>query len=503
MSSQGSPEPVLESCDRREFGKLALGLGAAATVGGCAATVGGLPRYEKPYWADWTIARLGDAFRDGSLSPLEVTSETIRMIEATQSSINAYAFVDREGALKAARFSEERFKSACQAGPLDGIPVAFKDQFQVAGMPRNYGNALRKDDLWPSVDEMVVARFREAGCVFLGKTAQCDEGALSLSVSSANGITRNPRVLDNHAGGSSSGSGAAAAAGLGPIQMGADQGGSIREPAGHCGCFGFKPSVGFIPRDSEFGVYGPITRFVEDLRPIVEVAAGAPMPKADIALDSLRIAYMPVLGDCLDPIPAVRIACDKAVARLESAGAMVTRIGEVIPDGLLIDFAAPFYYQQAVELKQEFGAQRLASAMPACFANHFNRTARNDVHDIDRWGRRGRAKLDQALEAHPVHSFDIILAPTSPTPSFPIDRCWPIEAEASEDFPTWIKRYGVTQEHAMMTVVGTYMKTPEITFPCPVDTGEEPIGISAIAKRGNDAMLLEFAETVTGILTKS
>lgn len=503
MPSRSSPQPVLVRHDRREFGKLSLGLGAAAICSSCAGA--GVEQFQdtKPFWADWQILQLGNAYRDGSLSPVDVTLAVIRLIESAQSSINAYTFIDREGALRDARAAEARFRSQRPIGPLDGIPVAFKDQYQVSGMPRDYGNALRANEPWPSSDEEVVARFREAGCIFLGKTAQCDEGALSLSVSSANGITRNPRQLNYHSGGSSSGSGAAAAAGLGQIQMAADMGGSIREPAGHCGCYGFKPSVGLIPRDSEFGVYGPITRFVEDLRPILETAAGEPLRKSGIAIERLRIAYMPVMGDCLDAVPAVRDACDMAIARLEAAGAQVFQVGEVIPDGVLVDMAAPFYYQPAVDLIREFGIERIASTMPGCFADHFITTARNDAQDIERWGRDGRAKLDQALASHPIHSFDIVMAPTSPTPSFQLDRCWPVEAEASEDFATWIERYGVTQEHAMMTVVGTYMKTPEITFPCPVAPDALPVGISAIAKPGKDALLLEFGEMISEVVTSS
>ncbi|QLC23925.1 amidase [Parasphingopyxis algicola] len=483
--------------NRRAFSQLFVTTFAAAATGSCRSMVDA-PSVDDP--TVMSIRQLGEAFRANTLDPVAVTEEFLERIANTQSTINAYSHIDREGALAGARAARDRFARGNPIGPLDGIPLAFKDQFQVAGMQRHFGSALRMGGPPDASDEQVVARIRATGCVILGKTTQCDEGAVSISRSSATGITRNPAARDCHAGGSSSGAAAAAAARLGPIQMAADQGGSIREPASLTGCYGFKPSTGLIPRDSEYGVYGPIAAQLADIRPVLEAAAGRVLPHHMSHLADLRIAYMPYCGDCLPPSPAVADACSRAVERLQASGVEVTQIEPVIPYGVLKDIAAYFYAESVGEIVGEFGLDAVLASGERCFAEHAQATIALDPEAIGEWAGSAFASLDSALEAHPVHTYDIVLTPTIPFVAFPLERCYPTEAETTPDYAIWKQRYGISQEHSVALAVGTYMKTPEITFPVAGSEDTKPVGLSAVASRGGDAVLLEFAELADPVL---
>lgn len=486
--------------NRRAFSQLFAATFAAVATSACRTVVDASPAGDPTVMS---IGQLGEAFRSNRLDPVAVTEEFLARIAATQSTINAYSYIDREGALAGARAARDRFAQGNPIGPLDGIPVAFKDQFQVAAMQRHFGSALRIGGPPDDSDEPLVARMRAAGCAILGKTTQCDEGALSISRSSATGITRNPAARDCHAGGSSGGAAAAAAARLGPIQMAADQGGSIREPASLTGCYGFKPSTGLIPRDSEYGVYGPIAAQLADIRPVLEAAAGRTLPHSLPCLSDLRIAYMPYCGDCLPPNPSVADVCARAVERLRASGVEVSQIEPVIPYGVMKDIAAYFYAESVGEIVGEFGLDDVLASGERCFAEHARATAALDPETIGEWAGSAFASLDSALEAHPVHGYDIVLTPTIPFVAFSLERCYPAEAETTPDYAIWKQRYGISQEHSVALAVGTYMKTPEITFPVANSEDAKPVGLSAVASRGDDAALLAFAELADPVLVSS
>ncbi|MEO0419433.1 MAG: amidase family protein [Pseudomonadota bacterium] len=483
--------------DRRTFSQLAAAsLGAAAT--GACQSLGTARNVGDP--TQMGIRELHEAFSARELDPVAVAEEFLARIEATQPTINAYSFVNRDGAIADAQAARQRFANGTAIGPLDGIPLAFKDQYQVAGMQRRFGSALRASSAVDLQDEEVVARMRAAGCVILGKTTQCDEGALSLSRSSATGNTRNPAARDCHAGGSSSGSGAAAAARLGPIQMGADQGGSIREPASLTGCFGFKPSTGLIPLVSEYGVYGPIAAQLADIRPVLETASGRSLVRTDLNLSELRIAYMPYCGDGMPPDPAVKESCAQAIDRLNSSGLKVTEVEPPLPYGVLKEMATPFYAGGISQIVSDFGFEAVLAQGERCFAKHVEATSKLDANLIRQLSEPAFGILDQALETHPVHDYDIVLTPTLSFRAFPLERCHPVEAEATPDFDSWVARYGLSQEHSVALAIATYMKTPEITFPVARRKSEKPVGLSAVASREEDALLLEFAELVEPML---
>ena len=223
--------------------------------------------------------------RSGEVSSRELVEASLARIEAVDGRVNAFTFVDREGALAAADAigsGDER--------PFAGVPVAIKDLFApVAGMPMSQGSELF-GDYTPDYDGHVVRRIREAGFVIVGKTSSPEFGIIPVTEPRRFGPTRNPWNLDRTPGGSSGGSAAAIAAGMVPIAHGSDGGGSIRIPSACCGLVGLKPSRGRISRgpdlgDSFLSTDGMLARTVEDSARALDVLAGYELGDATWAPD--------------------------------------------------------------------------------------------------------------------------------------------------------------------------------------------------------------------------
>ena len=192
--------------------------------------------------------------------------------------------IDAEGALVQAAASETRWRESRPLSQLDGVPITIKDLLATRGDPVPVGTAAA--DFTPAaVDQPPAARVREAGCVILGKTTMPDFGMLASGVSSLHGITRNPWNTDRNTSGSSSGAGAAIAAGYGPLALGTDIGGSVRLPAAYNGIFALKPSLGRVPIYPPYlgRVTGPMTRTVTDTALLMNVLT-RPDPRDYMAL---------------------------------------------------------------------------------------------------------------------------------------------------------------------------------------------------------------------------
>lgn len=181
---------------------------------------------------------------DGSLSPVDLAQQVLARIRVADPEVGAYTVVLEESVLDEAERAAKRIAQEGPRGPLDGVPVSVKDLFDVAGTPTWAGSsALRRACGTPAAaDAAVVARLRAAGALVLGKT-QMDEFAFGTVTPG----TRNPRCPERSAGGSSGGAAAAVAAGMGPLALGTDTGGSVRIPAAMCGVVGLKPTYGVLP----------------------------------------------------------------------------------------------------------------------------------------------------------------------------------------------------------------------------------------------------------------
>jgi aspartyl-tRNA(Asn)/glutamyl-tRNA(Gln) amidotransferase subunit A len=214
-----------------------------------------------------TTADLGRLFRNGKLSPVEVTEALLDHAAAVQESLNCFALVDAAGARDQAEASAERHAAGSPLSPLDGVPVAIKDNVQVRGQARRHGSLMFKHALPETDDAPLVARLREAGAILWARTTMPDLGWKALCDSPLYGLTGNPFDVARSPGGSSGGSAAAVAANCGPLASGGDGGGSTRVPAAWCGLFGIKTTHGRVPSLHDAGTgtlvaHGPLAKSV-------------------------------------------------------------------------------------------------------------------------------------------------------------------------------------------------------------------------------------------------
>src|SRR5476649_1048558 len=289
---------------------------------------------------DLSAVDLIAGFRTRQFSPSEVLEDVLAHIAVWEPHIKALYAFDPDGARASARASTERWHKSEPVGSLDGVPVTIKDNIATKGVPVPLGAATNK--LVPAlVDAPPAARLREAGAVIFSKTTMPDYGMLSSGLSSFHPLTRNPWDLAKNPGGSSSGAGAAGAAGYGPLHLGTDIGGSLRLPACWCGLVALKPSHGRVPIDPTYvgRVAGPMTRTVDDAALMMSVLSrpdrrdSMSLPPDNInwrapekSPRKLRLGLMLKLA-CGQPLEAaVREVAIKAAKAFEAAGAVVTEV---------------------------------------------------------------------------------------------------------------------------------------------------------------------------------
>ncbi len=294
--------------------------------------------------ADLTMAEAGRALRAGELSSVELFEAVRQRASMTEANLHAYLTLDAEGARAAAEAADAAFAGGVDAGPLQGIPIAVKDNMATRGLETTCGSKILSGYL-PPYDATAVQRLRTGGAVIVGKT-NLDEFAMGSSTeNSGYGPTRNPWDTDRVPGGSSGGSAAAVAAGSALAALGSDTGGSIRQPASLCGVVGMKPTYGLVSRyglvafASSLDQIGPIGRTVEDAITLLSAVAGwdprdatsyrGDLPDFSAAVDQgiagLRVGVVRELsGEGIDP--EVQEVFGGMVDALAADGAAVTEV---------------------------------------------------------------------------------------------------------------------------------------------------------------------------------
>jgi aspartyl-tRNA(Asn)/glutamyl-tRNA(Gln) amidotransferase subunit A len=295
----------------------------------------------------WTsMADLGRMIATKEVSPVEVVRAHLERIAALDARLRAYITVSADAALLAARAAETDLMAGKVAGPLHGVPWAPKDLYSTKGVRTTGGSTILADSV-PAADATVVARLARAGAILLGKLNMHEFAYGPEGLNAHFGDTRNPWSADAHriAGGSSSGSGAAVAAGLAPGSLGSDTGGSIRIPASLCGITGLKPTYGRVSRAGVLPLawsmdhVGPMTRSARDCALMLGAIAGydpadpttsvLPVPDYGAALTGdvkgLRVGLLRAhFTDAATH--EVRAAVESAAKALESAGAVVDEV---------------------------------------------------------------------------------------------------------------------------------------------------------------------------------
>jgi amidase len=306
------------------------------------------------------------AVRAGRRTPGEVVDACLSRIAAEDSRIGAFQCVVADQARRAAAELAQRPDLA--ALPLAGVPVAVKDNIAVAGLPTRHGSAATPRTTETADDELV-RRLRAAGAIVVGKTRMPELAIWGFTESRAHGGTRNPHDLTRNAGGSTGGGAAAVAAGMVPLALGSDGGGSLRIPAANCGVVGLKPTRGAVPlaggvADHWYGctAFGPIAATVADVALVLDILAGAD-PSArrlDAPTGRLRVAVSLRPASPLGPPDATaRAAVDLAARLVEAAGHEVVRAHPPYPATVINVWARHWLAGVAEE------ADRLALPMAA------------------------------------------------------------------------------------------------------------------------------------------
>jgi aspartyl-tRNA(Asn)/glutamyl-tRNA(Gln) amidotransferase subunit A len=430
-------------------------------------------------------------YREKSLSPVEATQAALARMDAVEAKLNAFMTRDHESALAEAKASEARWARGEPLGPLDGVTVTIKDLIPMKGLPLRNGSATT-DETPCDVDAPTVARLREAGCVFLGKTTSPEYGWKGITDGPLFGFTRNPWNLAHSPGGSSGGAAAAMAAGIGHLALGNDGGGSVRIPSSYSGLYGLKPTFGRVPDHPREGIFcmtsteGPMTRCVEDAALMLNTLAlpdaqdwyALPLDNRDWrdALDGgvkgLRIAYAPGLGRALVE-PSVRELTDAAAETFAQMGAVVEDPGPVFEP-----------LEEAMTAHWLAGFAAILRSIPA------------DKHDLldPRFravAERGLKVTVEQLQASIVHrdrlgsrmnrfhqDWDLLLTPTLPTPAPLIDTPY-----HSQGLHRW--------NHATpFSVPFNLTGQPGASIPCGVTASGLPVGLQIVAAKYRDDLVL-------------
>ena len=299
-----------------------------------------------------SIADAGGKLRAGEITSLALTEHALARIAAIDPKINAFITLTSERARADARAADADFSRGIDKGPLQGIPYGLKDIYDTAGIRTTCHSKLRVNNV-PTLDSAVEEKFRAQGAVLLGKLATHEFALGGPSFDLPFPPARNPWNLDHAPGGSSSGSGAAVAAGLMRVAMGSDTGGSIRGPAAYCGIVGIKPTFGLISRRGVFPLsysldhIGPLTFSVEDAAIVLDVLAGhdpRDPGSAQVAKPNFRGLLQSGVKGLRVGIPRSFFAnaagvSAEVIAGIDATAQTLARLGAIVEDVALPDYA--------------------------------------------------------------------------------------------------------------------------------------------------------------------
>jgi len=438
-------------------------------------------------------ADLASAVARRKVSPVEALQAVLDAIEKTKK-LNAWVTVDADAALKAARAAERAaMRRGARLGPLHGVPFGVKDLIITKGVRTTFGTPLYRDNV-PTEDAPAVARMKAAGGIMIGKTNTPTFGWVGVTDNLLFGLTRNPWNPARTPGGSSGGAGAALAAGMAPLHIGTDGGGSIRKPSAFTGTFGLKASYGRVPVYPASAAWslshvGPMTRTVKDAALMLNVIAGPderdpyslPAERVDYVkalkgtLKGVRVAYSDTLGLAPAVDPEVRDATAKAARVFREFGC---RVEEANPSwaspwepwrtiflGGIAARLAPY-----LERKKEIDAGLLAIVEeslawpPAKYVQAW----------LDRlaWCARAMAFFER---------YDLLLTPTTATPPF----------RHGILYPTEIAGVKVDREaSSIFTYPFNVTGQPAASVPCGFTKDGLPIGLQIVGRRFDDATVL-------------
>jgi amidase len=462
-----------------------------------------------------TASQITEALAGRTVSSREVLEHLIERVERLNGRINAVVALDLDRARAAADSADALTASGVSTGPLHGLPMTVKDVWETEGLVTTSGAPELAGHV-PASDALAVRRLRGAGAIIFGKTNTPLYAGDFQTYNDVYGVTSNPWDTSRTAGGSSGGAAAAVAAGLTPLELGSDIGGSIRNPAHYNGVYGLKPSWGVVPSrghipgppgtlvEADVNSNGPLARSLEDLELALDVVAGpvpenAPGWRLDLAegpglgdIAALRVATVFHEGSDLLPLAAdVRAGLEGYGARLAEAGARVEAVGLPVPlaEGLLTwqELVLPII---GLGLPDE-AFDSFAALDPVPGDDPMLVAGRALAGRYRSWARaNSRRQHHRAAWAGCFERYDVVLAPVMSTAAFPHDVERPL-VERSIDVD------GVAVSHlvamAWCGAVGSVL-LPVVTLPTGLTPGGLPVGVQVIGPFLGDRRLLRIAE---------
>ncbi len=437
---------------------------------------------------------LAALIRAKKLSPVELTEAVLARIEGLNPQLNAFCTVTPDGARQGAKIAEAALMHGEPLGPLHGVPVSIKDVIFTRGIVTTGGSRIFADFV-PEEDAVAAERLKAAGAVILGKTNTPEFGHKALGENPHFGATRNPWRFDRTPGGSSAGAGAAVAAGLGPLALGTDGGGSIRIPASFCGVYGLKPSFGRIPSGpgfpgwETFTVPSPMTRTVRDAALMLDALAG-PDDRDRHSLPSEGGSY---LEACEEPIVGWSVAWspDLGYARVDPEVARITEEAAAVFEslGCRVETVATGW-EDPEEIFAVMASAELYGAWGARLPEWRDRMDRTLVRYLERGGgvtlveylraARGRREFWAQVQGF-LARFDLLLTPTVAVPPFATGGFWPREIAGEKASPLgWMP----------FTYPFNLTGQPAATVPAGFTEDGLPVGLQLVGRRHADRAVL-------------
>ncbi|MEX0753157.1 MAG: amidase [Xanthobacteraceae bacterium] len=435
-----------------------------------------------------TLTQAAADIREGRITSTQLVTGCLERIAQMDGEVQAWAFLDRDHALRQAQAADDRHMSGKHGGPLHGVPVGIKDIFDTSDMPTEFGSPLWAGRT-PRTDAAAVARLRAAGAVIMGKTVTTEYAYFSP------GKTRNPHDPARTPGGSSSGSAAAVAAFMVPGAIGSQTNGSVIRPAAFCGVVGFKPTHGLIPRSGALVLsrtldqVGVFTRSVEDAALLAEVMTGFDAGDADTR--PLATPPFAAVAASEPPLPPrfafVRSPVwDQAETVTREAFAELTEaLGDAVTEvdlGMSLAHAVDLHRvvmeaEMAHNLHRDYeqGGDRLSPVLRELIVRGRGHKAVDHLRAVEAIPRINQA-IDEVFD-----EYDAILTPAAP-------------GEA----PRGLQSTG----SPIFCTIWTYLGMPAVTLPLMRSEAGLPLGVQLVGRRDNDARLLRTASWLVKTLTR-
>ena len=433
-----------------------------------------------------TVQDLASALREGRRDPVDVLAEVFDRIDS-HGDPALFIRTLRPRAEAEARAARERLRSGHPASLVDGVPLAWKDLFDLKGSVTTAGSAVLRDAAPAAADAALVNAAARAGMVSVGCVNMTEFAYSGIGLNPHYGTPRNPRdaLVARSPGGSSSGSGAVVAAGIVPVSIGTDTGGSIRIPAAFNGVVGYKTSVGHYPMEGVF----PLSRSLDTLGPLAQTVADCVL--TDAALRGLRAPMVaPAPMEALDFVipdthmldelaPAVAANFDAAIARLAKAGARMRQIAlpELRQVAELMGRYGPLASAEAMEVHRERLAGPEADRIDPRVVRRIRMADSMTAVDLIRlmqarrdWTARINARLGNAL----------LICPTTPSVAMPIA---PLEADVEVFFQHNFRTL-------RNTAIGNFLDWCGLSIPSGQDGDGMPTGFMICAPHGQDRAVL-------------